>query len=128
MNKKLTTKLKKKLEQQKESLEKELKNFAKEDTKPTGDWDTRYPKFNGGGLEEEADELQEYEKLLSVEYSLELKLRDTNSALEKISALGGSASGGKKDKYGKCEKCNKNIDVERLKVCPEARFCIKCKN
>ncbi len=118
MNKKIITELKEKLEQQKESLEKELKNFAKEDTRPTGDWDTRYPKFNGGGLEEEADELQEYEKLLSVEYSLELKLRDINSALEKI----------KKDKYGKCEKCNKNIDIERLKVCPEARFCIKCKN
>ena len=117
MNKKIITELREKLEQQKESLEKELKNFAKEDTKPKGDWDTRYPKFNGGGLEEEADELQEYEKLLSVEYSLELRLRDTNSALEKI----------KENEYGKCEKCNKNIDIERLKVCPEARFCIKCK-
>lgn len=127
MNKKLLQDLKQKLETEKESLERELKNFAKEDTKPKGDWDTRYPKFNGNSLEEEADEFQEYEKLLSVEYKLELKLRDVNSALEKISAQGGPASGGKKDKYGKCEKCGKNIGIERLKVCPEAKLCVKCK-
>lgn len=117
MNKKTLKELKEKLEQQKESLEKELKSFANEDTKPKGDWDTRYPEFNGTGLEEEADELQEYEKLLSVEYSLELRLREVNSALEKI----------KKDKYGKCEKCDKDIGIERLNACPEARFCVKCK-
>jgi DnaK suppressor protein len=117
MNKKLLSELKQKLEKEKESLENELKGFAKEDTKPKGDWDTRYPKFNGGDLEEEADEFQEYEKLLSVEHSLELKLLDVNSALEKI----------KKNKYGKCEKCNKNIGPERLKACPEAKLCANCK-
>lgn len=117
MNKKLLKDLGEKLEKEKESLEKELKGFAKENIKPKGDWDTRYPRFDGGDLEEEADEIQEYEKLLSVEYSLELKLRDVNSALEKI----------KKNGYGKCEKCNKDIGFERLKACPEARFCIKCK-
>jgi len=117
MNKKLQKELKEKLEQQKESLEKELSGFAKEDVKPRGDWDTRYPSFNGSGLEEEADEVQEYEKLLSVEYNLELKLRDINSALEKI----------KKNKYGKCEKCGKSISPERLEACPEAKLCAKCK-
>ena len=117
MNQKAIKELKNKLEQQKDSLERELKSFAKEDAKPKGDWETRYPKFNGGKLEEEADELQEYEKLLSVEHALELRLRDVNLALEKI----------KKNKYGKCEKCGKSIDPERLKVCPEARVCIKCK-
>ena len=101
MNKKIILELKEKLQQETESLEKELKSFAKEDTKPKGDWDTRYPKFNGNSLEEEANELQEYEKLLSVEYSLELRLQEVNSALEKI----------KKNKYGKCEKCNKDIDI-----------------
>ena len=119
MTKKLLQELKEKLEKNKESLEKELKNFAKEDVKPKGDWDTRYPKFNGGklDLDEEADEVQEYEKLLSVEYSLELRLKNVNLALEKI----------KKGKYGKCEKCSKKISIERIKVCPEARLCIKCK-
>ncbi len=117
MTKKLLQELKEKLEKEKEDLEKELKSFAKKDVKSKGDWDTRYPKFNGGGLEEEADEVQEYEKLLSVEYSLELRLKDVDSALEKI----------KKGKYGKCEKCDKKISIERLNVCPEAKRCIKCK-
>jgi len=53
MNKKLLQKLKERLEKEKIELEKELQSFAKKDTKPKGDWDTRYPKFNGGGLEEE---------------------------------------------------------------------------
>jgi len=118
MNLEILKELEKKLQEEKESLEKELKSFAKEDSKPRGDWDTRYPKFNGGGLEEEADEFQEYEKLLSLEHAFELKLRNVNLALEKI----------KNKKYGKCEKCGKSIDIIRLKVCPEARFCIKCKN
>jgi len=130
MDKKLLQDLKEKLEKEKESLEKELASFAKGparnasgiagaggDIKPKGDWDTRYPNFNGGNLEEEADEVQEYARLLPVEHSLELKLRDVNSALEKI----------KKNKYGKCEKCQKEISIERLKVCPEATFCAKCK-
>ncbi len=117
MTKKLLQELKEKLEKEKGALEKELKGFAKKDVKPKGDWDTRYPKFNGGGLEEEADEVQEYEKLLSVEYSLELRLKNVDSALEKI----------KKGKYEKCENCGKKISIERLKVCPEAKLCMKCK-
>jgi DnaK suppressor protein len=117
MTKKLINELKKKLEKEKIALIKELESFATEDTKPKGDWDTRYPKYDGGNLEEEADEAQEYDKLLSLEYSLELKLKDVNSALEKI----------KKGKYGLCEKCAKKIDEKRLQACPEAKLCMKCK-
>jgi len=29
--------------------------------------------------------------------------------------------------YGKCEGCNKNINLERLKALPYARLCIECK-
>ncbi len=109
--------LEKKLLSEKESLEKELNSFAKEDFKPEGDWATKFPKFEGGGMESEADEVQEYEKLLSVEYSLEKRLRDVNLAIEKI----------KKGTYGICERCGKELDAERLEACPEAKFCIKCK-
>lgn len=117
MNQKTLEELKQKLEKEKGSLEKELKGFAKEDSKPKGDWDTRYPKFDGGNLESEADEVQEYEKLLSVEYNLETRLRNINLALEKM----------KKNKYGECEKCKKPIDIKRLKACPEAKLCVKCR-
>jgi len=117
MKKELLEQLKDKLEKEKEKLRTELEAFAKEDTRPKGDWDTRYPNFDGGNLEEEANEVEEYEKLLSVEYSLELRLKDINFALEKI----------KKGTYGICEKCEKEISPERLNACPEARICTNCK-
>ncbi len=117
MKKELIEELKKDLEKRKNELREELKTFAKEDEKPEGDWDTKYPKFNGGGIEEGADEVEEYEKLLSVEHNLELRLKDINLALEKID----------KGEYGICEKCGKEIKEERLKAYPEAKVCTECK-
>ena len=140
-------KIKERLEKEKGSIEKELKKFAKEDTKPSGDWDTKFPKFNGGeagsaALEKAADEVEEYSTLLPIEHTLELRLKNINLALEKIrtslsartlkirtslSARTLDASHGpKKGEYGICEKCGKKIPAERLKASPEARFCLKC--
>ncbi|MFA5877891.1 MAG: TraR/DksA C4-type zinc finger protein [Candidatus Staskawiczbacteria bacterium] len=117
MNEKSIKELKEKLEREKQSLEGELKKFAKEDSDPKRGWNTRYPKFDGVDMEEEADEMQEYENLLPVEHSLELRLRDVNSALEKIET----------NKYGNCEKCGEQIAEDRLQACPEAKLCGKCK-
>ncbi|KPJ55031.1 hypothetical protein AMJ47_01895 [Parcubacteria bacterium DG_72] len=120
MNKKLLKELKEKLEKQKKVLEKELSKFAKKDESLEGDWDTKYPKADGAtgssALEDAADQVEAYANLLPVEYDMELRLQDIDLALGKI----------KKGKYGKCEKCKKDINIERLKVFPEARFCIKC--
>ena len=110
-------KVREKLEKQKEGLEKALEGFAKKDGSPKGSWGVPFPQFKGSNLEEEADEVEEYETLLPIEYSLENRLKDTNLALEKI----------KKGTYGKCEKCKDPISKERLGAAPEARFCIKCK-
>ncbi len=116
MNKKLLQELKEKLEKEKVAIIKQLKTFATQDPKLKGDWDTRFPDFDGS-MEEAADEVEEYTSLLPVEFSLETRLRDINLALNKI----------KQGKYGKCEKCNKKIDEKRLKVYPAARHCLKCK-
>lgn len=120
MTKKLLQELKEKLEKEKTALEEQLKTFAKKDPHLKGDWDTNFPKFDGefGGsaLEIAADEVEEYEARLPVEHSLELRLRDIDSALGKT----------KEGKYGKCESCGKKIDEKRLKIYPEARFCMKC--
>ena len=121
MNKGLLKELKEKLEKQKVSIEAELEKFAKKDENLKGDWDTKFPKTDGGGiggqvLEDAADQVEEYVNLLPIEHSMELRIQDINSALEKI----------KKGTYGKCENCGKNIDEERLKVLPEARECGKC--
>lgn len=120
MSKPSIKELKEKLEFQRATIEQELQRFAKKDGKLKGDWDTKFPKFEGssGGqlLEDAAGEVEEYIAKLPVEHSLENRLRDIDRALEKT----------KKGDYGKCEKCAKSIPKERLEVVPEARFCLKC--
>ena len=123
MNQKLIEELKQKLEKEREQAEEALKKIAKKDEKLEGDWDARFPSFNGGEagsglLEREADEVEEYSTILPLEYTLEIRLKNVNLALEKI----------KTGKYGICEKCGKEIDEKRLRVVPEARFCLSCKS
>ncbi len=122
MDKKLIQELKDKLEKEKDKLEKILGSFAQKDEKVPGDWDTKFPSMGQGSagvdLEKEADEVERYSTLLPIEHSLEKRLKNVNLALENI----------KKGKYGVCEKCKKPIRIQRLKVSPEARICLKCKN
>jgi RNA polymerase-binding transcription factor DksA len=120
MKEELIKKFKERLEKEKEKIEKQLKEFAKKGKIPE-DWETKFPHFDGeagsAALERAADEIEEYETLRSIEQNLELKLRDINLALEKI----------KKGKYGICEKCQREIEIDRLEAIPEARFCKNCK-
>jgi len=120
MDKNFIEEIKKTLEVEKSDIEGQLKKFATKDEKLPGDWDTRFPNFNAGqgssGMETAADEVEEYSTLLPIEHNLEIRLKNINSALEKI----------EKEGYGICEKCNKEISIERLKISPEARLCLKC--
>ncbi len=118
----LLAELKQKLEKEKKEAEEQLAAFANKDKKLKDDWDTRFPNFNdkeagSAALEQAADEVEEYSRLLPVEYGLETRLKNINSALEKI----------KKSKYGLCEKCQGKIDEKRLKIYPAARYCLNCK-
>lgn len=47
---------------------------------------------------------------------LEKRVVDIDSALKRIS----------KNQYGKCDRCGKAIPQARLKLIPEAAFCIDC--
>lgn len=116
MDKKIIEELKEKLEAEKKSVQAELESFASKDPNLKDNWDTKYPNREDGDKDDEADEVGEYENLLSVEYNLEVRLRDINSALEKI------ANG----TYGVCENCGKEIGQERLQAFPEAKTCLKC--
>ena len=120
ISKKFVQQQKEKLEKEKEAIREQLKSFATEDPKLKGDWDTRFPKRNGGvggsAMEDATDQVEEYVTSLPIEHSLEIKLRDVNLVLEKI----------EKGKYGTCENCKQKINEKRLKVNPSARFCIKC--
>ena len=118
MDKKTQKQLKSNLEKEKTKLIKDLKSFAIRDTKIKGNWLTRFPFFgiNRSHNDENAEKIEEYENLLSVEYTLELRLKDINNALDKI----------KSNTYGICEKCKKEIELKRLKIVPEAKTCLKC--
>jgi len=122
MDKNFNEKIKEKLKQDKESIEQELKKFAKKDENVKDDWDTNYPKFSAEPatgsqqLEESADEVEEYMTLLPIEHSLELRLQKINWALEKL----------EKGEYGKCKKCGKEIGQEKLEISPETELCSDC--
>ncbi|MCK4805613.1 MAG: TraR/DksA C4-type zinc finger protein [Candidatus Pacebacteria bacterium] len=120
MDKKTFSELKKKLEQERTLLEKDLLKFADKDKKISNDYDTRFPNFGGrsSAPDEDAKEVEIYENLLAVEYALELRLKEVNEALEKI----------KKDNYGHCEICKKDIKLDRLKANSAAKTCIACNN
>jgi DnaK suppressor protein len=131
ITKKLLEELKSKLEKEEKLLEEELKKFAEKDKRLEGDWDTRFPHFDGGetgsaALEKAADEIEEYSTLLPIEYVLETRLQNIHLALKKIKRAAKGEPGQGRGKYGICEKCGREIEVERLKISPEARLCLKC--
>ncbi|MDD5569497.1 MAG: TraR/DksA C4-type zinc finger protein [Candidatus Pacebacteria bacterium] len=116
MNQETLTQLKKDLEIKKLEIEKELAGIAEKGI--GGDnWNTKYPNnTTEHDLEDEANEVEEYENLLPVEYVLEEKLKNINLALQKLSV----------GTFGLCENCRKEISEERLKIFPEARTCNDC--
>jgi len=122
MKKEFIQKQKERLEQEKTLLEKELDSFAKKDPHLKGNWDSRFPEFDGsetGGsrLEVAQDEVEEYLKRLPLEQTMESKLKNIERALEDIA----------NNRYGKCEKCGKNIALKRLEIYPAAKYCVECK-
>jgi len=99
----------------KKELEEQLETFAEK--KEGDDWQTKFPEMNVSP-EDKVDEVEEYENLLPVEYSLEENLKDVNNALKKI----------EEGSYGKCDNCECDclIPEERLIALPEAKTCLDC--
>jgi DnaK suppressor protein len=60
----------------------------------------------------------EREKTLGLVAAYERRLEEIDLTL-KVAAQG---------KYGICERCGNPIDPERLKIFPETRLCVNCKN
>lgn len=112
--------IEKKLKEERKTIEAELLKIAVPNKNVPGDWQSKFPYGNGdsgtASLERQADEVEEYTTRLPLEHSLETKLASVDAAIAKIT----------KGTYGKCEKCGKDIPIKRLKIFPEARFCIDC--
>ncbi len=117
IDKNFIEKTKVRLEGEEKILKEQLAEFAAKDKILRGDWDTKYPNFHGSSLEEEADEVEEFESLKAIEATLEVKLAGVKIALEKI----------KTGQYGICEKCQTEISQERLEALPETKICDLCK-
>ncbi len=118
MDQALLDESKKALKNEHNKLVAELKSFAKADPKMGGNWNAEYPKFeeaesgSHAALEEEADEVEEYEERLEAEHSLESRLLEITKALERI----------ERGDYGICMRCKKEVPPERLRANPAAEY------
>lgn len=100
---------------EKEDLERDLNRIARPVDVKEGDYETSFESI-GTDKDDNATEVDQYTQNLSVETTLEKKLQEILEALE----------GMEKGTYGKCEKCGKDIPLERLKANPSARACMNC--
>lgn len=117
MDKKFIDEMKIILEQRKKSLEKSLEDVAQKSSRIKNTYEAKFPEY-GTSEEEGADEVATFTDRVSLEENLETNLQEVEAALKKV----------QHGKYGICEECNKEIDRQRLKVMPTARWCLACKN
>jgi len=103
------------LKKKEKRIKKELNQFARKKKSLKDDYKTRFPIF-GRGKDEDAQEVESYESRLSMEHQLELELQRVQRALGRVS----------EKKYGFCLVCGKKIQSERLKIYPEAEYCMAC--
>lgn len=64
------------------------------------------------------DAIQQQQMTMANRSAYELKLRQTEAALEKID----------KGDYGECRSCEEPVGYHRLKARPETPFCIECQS
>ena len=110
-----TTELKKKLLEEKASLEKELSNVGRKKPDSPSNWEAIPPERDVSQADENtvADGISDYEENNAIVNTLEARLRDVRSGLDKI----------EKGVYGVCQICKKEIEADRLEANPAARTC-----
>ena len=116
MDKKFIEQIKEQLLAEKERLEGQLAKFAAPNPSNPDDYETKFPEI-GSEEEENALEIAEYSKDLTLERTFEQELQDVKNALERI----------EKGDYGICKYCKKPIEEKRLLARPTSSSCIDCK-
>ncbi|VAW25482.1 hypothetical protein MNBD_BACTEROID04-515 [hydrothermal vent metagenome] len=106
---------KEKLEEEKATLEGELKGVARINPDNPNDWeptpgDLNIPKSDKNDM---GDVMEEYESRTAVEVELENRLENVKNALKKIEEGG----------YGKCKIDDGDIEIDRLEANPAAETC-----
>jgi len=102
------------LEQRREELLKELSADAVQVS--DNDYNAKFVDY-GDKEDENAAEVADFEKNLSLEKTLEVSLYNVNKAIKKI----------EEGNYGLCEKCGQPINPKRLEAFPSATSCMVCK-
>ena len=110
-------KIKKKLLEEKNSLEYELEKIARRNPENPDDWEPTPPPASGATADknEVADRFEDFEERRSTEIQLELRLNNVKKAIKKI----------ENGSYGLCEVDNEPIEPDRLEANPAATTCIK---
>ncbi len=116
LGKKDLKELEKKLLEERAQIERELKELEEDlhhhtQSEISGEdiYEDEYAESGSATFEREKD--------LSIELSLKDTMAQINRALERI----------KNDTYGICQRCQKPIEIERLRAIPYAELCIQCK-
>ncbi|MFH1188131.1 MAG: TraR/DksA C4-type zinc finger protein [bacterium] len=116
MDKKILEQIKNKLLSDKENIEGQLASIASKNTHNEDDYNARFPEY-GDESGENANEIADFNDNLALERNLEKILVDINKALLNI----------KKNNYGKCKYCGKEIATNRLLARPVSSSCVRCK-
>ena len=107
----------KKLEKEKDNLEKELAKVARRNPNNLSDWEAIPGNKDISSADDNtvADSIEDYEENNAIVNTLESRYKDIESGLDKI----------KHKTYGLCQVCKKEIEIERLEANPAARTCVK---
>ena len=107
--------VKRKLQEEKILLEKELASVGRINPDNPEDWEATAEDLNipQADANERADEIADFEERSAVEYELEERYNKVRGALERI----------EEHTYGVCTVCHKNIEEERLLANPAATTC-----
>ena len=119
MNTEKITQFQTRLQEEKEKLQKEIHEIAKEDSggRLPGKHEVRMEDV-GSEEGENASEVETYERRLAIQKNLDDQLSRVEVALERIDD----------GTYGSCAKCKKEIAEKRLDAYPAATTCIDCAN
>ncbi|KKR13839.1 MAG: Transcriptional regulator, TraR/DksA family [Candidatus Woesebacteria bacterium GW2011_GWA1_39_21b] len=109
-----TDKFKIKLEEEKARIESALSDIGERDPRNTENWDIKADDTSEVTFHDEvADRFEEMDERKATEFSLETELRAINDALTAIES----------GRYGQCQVCQKEIELDRLEANPSARTC-----
>ena len=106
---------KKKLEEEKALVEKELEKVGRKNPDSPSDWEAVAVEGSRAHADENlaADEIEEYDDNLAIVGTLESRYKDIKTSLEKIES----------GKYGICEVGGEEIEMDRLEANPSAKTC-----